>query len=59
MKDNLLNLLTVDGVDELLGTGRRIVYRLLAENVIKGFKLGNSWSLAAIQYVKEQTFGDK
>lgn len=58
MQENYAELITIDGLCELLKIGRTTAYRLLRSDEINAFKIGKVWKISKAsveRYVKERS----
>lgn len=59
MFENYPDILTIDDVKEALMIGRGKVYKLLNNNELSGFRIGDNWKIskeALINYVRSNSF---
>lgn len=59
MFENYPDILTIDDAKEALMIGRGKVYKLLNNNELSGFRIGNNWKIskeALINYVRSNSF---
>lgn len=45
MLEQYNEILTIDGLCEILMIGKNLAYRLLTENKIKAFRIGKKWKI--------------
>ena len=59
MFENYPDILTIDDVKEALMIGRGKVYKLLNNNELSGFRIGDNWKIskeALINYIRSNSF---